>query len=189
MVISMGIQHSKFIVKLGNGVLKRNDVVLFTPDKNIVVCEPKFESAFAIITTVSEGGNEVCLKTFDNREFQAIKTDYISYVDYRNVEDLIHECKQYCIRNFYNHDLQIVIDLQEEFEEFLERCLDDSLHPITRDDIGAMNYEIENIFDALTFKRDINWSCTDVKFLRVIRDYCKQIYDWYDGIKNLNRNY
>ncbi len=166
----------EFRVKLGNGKISVGDAMLFTPTKNITICEPTFEKAFVYVDYITKDYNEACIRTLDDRHFQAINTDCLSYVDYRDVKLLISEAKKYSSANYY-HDLQVVIDLQESFDDLLKR-----FDEINQDNIGALAYDIDCIIETLQYERysDVltSWTCKDLEFLKALYNYCQLLGQW-----------
>ena len=173
----------KIKIKLGNAVVGVGDVVLFTPYNDVVVCNPKFESALAIVDYVSDNRNEVCLHTFDNRSFQAIKVDYIEILDYEVVDMIIDEAKIFYDKVYWKPNLQIVIDLMEEFDDLLERCrldpkCDEERIPVP-DDFGALSYDVSVIINAICYQRAEGWTCDDLEILNTMYRYLDVICDWW----------
>lgn len=168
----------EFRVKLGNGRISVGDVMLFKPTEDITICEPTFEKAFVYIDYITEDYNEACIHTLDDRYFEEINTDCLSYVDYRDVKLLISEAKKYSSANYY-HDLQAVIDLQEGFDDLLERFDD-----IMQDNIGALAYDIDCIIETLQYERcndvQTSWTCKDLEFLKVLYNYCHLLKQWHN---------
>ena len=172
----------KVRIKLGNGVVGVGDVVLFTPYNDVVVCNPKFESALAIVDYVSDNRNEVCLHTFDNRSFQAIKVDYIKVLDYQDVNMIIDEAKNFYDKVYWKPNLQIVIDLMEEFDNLLEACRLDPVYDEERipvnSDFGALSYDISVIINAMTYQREEGWTCDDLEILNTMYRYLDVMCKW-----------
>ena len=173
----------KVRIKMGNGVVGVGDVVLFTPNNDVVVCNPKFESALAIVDYVSNNHNEVCLHTFDNRGFQAITVDCIKVLDYQDVDMIIDEAKNFYDKVDWKAKLQIVVDLMEEFDDLLERCRfnpesDEELIP-GPDDFGALSYEISNLISAITYQREEGWTCKDLEILNTMYRYLDVMCKWW----------
>ena len=177
----MDTQKVRSIV--GNGVVGVGDVVLFTPNNDVVVCNPKFESALAIVDYVSNNHNEVCLHTFDNRGFQAITVDYIKVLDYQDVDMIIDEAKNFYDKVYWKAKLQIVVDLMEEFDDLLERCRFDpeSDEELISgpDDFGALSYEISNLISAITYQREEGWTCNDLEILNTMYRYLDVMCKWW----------
>lgn len=173
----------KVKIKMGNGVVGVGDVVLFTPYNDVVVCNPKFESALAIVDYVSNNRNEVCLHTFDNRSFQAIKVDYIKVIDYQDVNMIIDEAKGFYDKVYWKPNLQIVIDLMEEFDDLLERCRLDPVYdeeriPVTYD-FGALSYDVSLLIDAICYQREEGWTCDDLEILNTMYRYLDVMCKWW----------
>ena len=164
--------------QLGNGVIGVDDIVLFTPNENISVCEPTFEKALAIVEFVSDNKSEVCLKLFNNRKFQAIPVDCVKVLDYRDVNLLIDEALTFCSKNTYSADLQIVIDCVSEFEDLLNMCFDEFGKPHSSS-FGAMAYDVDVIMEAMMVDRESGWSCNDLIILATIYNYAHKISLWY----------
>lgn len=177
----MDTQKVRSIV--GNGVVGVGDVVLFTPYNDVVVCNPKFESALAIVDYVSDNRNEVCLHTFDNRSFQAIKVDYIKVLDHYDVNMIIDEAKGFYDKVYWKPNLQLVIDLMEEFDDLLERCKLDPVYDEERipvnSDFGALSYDISVIIDAMTYQREEGWTCDDLEILNTMYRYLDVMCKWW----------
>ncbi len=168
---------------VGNAVVGVGDIVLFTPYNDVVVCNPKFESALAIVDYVSNNRNEVCLHTFDNRSFQAIKVDYIKVLDYQDVDMIIDEAKGFYDNVYWKPNLQIVIDLMEEFDDLLERCrldpkYDEERIPVNSD-FGALSYDISVIIDAICYQREEGWTCDDLEILNTMYRYLYVMCKWW----------
>ena len=173
----------KVKIKLGNGVVGVGDVVLFTPYNDVVVCNPKFGSALAIVDYVSNNRNEVCLHTFYNRSFQAIKVDYIEILDYEAVDMIIDEAKGFYDKVYWKPNLQIVIDLMEEFDDLLERCrldpkYDEERIPVTYD-FGALSYDVSLLIDAICYQREEGWTCDDLEILNTMYRYLDVMCKWW----------
>lgn len=178
----MDTQKVRSIV--GNAVVGVGDVVLFTPYNDVVVCNPKFDSALAIVDYVSDNRNEVCLHTFDNRSFQAIKVDYIKILDYQDVNMIIDEAKNFYDKVYWKTNLQIVIDLMEEFDDLLDRCrldpkYDEERIPVNSD-FGALSYDISVIIDAMTYQREEGWTCDDLEILNTMYRYLDVMCNWWN---------
>lgn len=163
---------------LGNGVIGVNDVVLFTPNESISVCEPTFEKTLAIVEFVSENKNEVCLKLFNNRKFQAIPIECVEVLDYRDVNMLIHEALSFCSKNAFNANLQIVMDVISDFEDLLNSCFDEIGKP-HNSSFGATAYDVSVIMEAMLIDRPSDWSCEDLIILATIYNYAYQMSIWY----------
>lgn len=173
----------KVRIKMGNGVVGVGDVVLFTPNNDVVVCNPKFESALAIVDYVSNNHNEVCLHTFDNRGFQAIIVDCIKVLDYQDVNMIIDEANNFYDKVYRKAKLQIVVDLMEEFDDLFERCRfdpesDEELIP-GPDDFGALSYNISVLISAMIYQREEGWNCDDLEILNTMYRYLDVMCNWW----------
>lgn len=173
----------KVRIKMGNAVVGVGDVVLFTPYNDVVVCNPKFESALAIVDYVSDNRNEVCLHTFDNRSFQAIKVDYIKVLDHYDVNMIIDEAKNFYDKVYWKPELQVVIDLMEEFDDLLDRCRLDPVYDEERipvpHDFGALCYDVSVLIDAICYQREEGWRCDDLVILDTMYRYLDILKDWW----------
>lgn len=159
------------------------DVVLFTPKEDVVVCDPKFDSTLAIIDFVADDNSEVCLHTFNNRKFQAIKVDYVKVLDHYDINMLIDEAKEYYDKVYWKPNLQIVIDLMEDFDDLLERCRMDPVYdrecmPVP-DDFGALSYNISVLIDAICYQREEGWTCDDLEILNTMYRYLDILHSWW----------
>lgn len=159
------------------------DVVLFTPKEDVVVCDPKFDSTLAIIDFVADDNSEVCLHTFDNRRFQAIKIDCVEVLDHYNVKMLIDEAKEFYDKVYWKPDLQIVIDLMEDFDNLLERCRMDPVYdkecmPVP-DEFGALSYNISVLISAIIYQREEGWTCGDLEILNTMYRYLDILCSWW----------
>ena len=177
----MDTQKVRSIV--GNAVVGVGDVVLFTPYNDVVVCNPKFESALAIVDYVSDNRNEACLHTFDNRSFQAIKVDYIKVLDYQDVNMIIDEAKGFYDKVYWKPNLQIVIDLMEDFDDLLDRCrldpvYDEEMIPVP-DDFGALCYDVGLLIETICYQREEGWTCDDLEILNTMYRYLDILRDWW----------
>ena len=177
----MDTQKVRSIV--GNAVVGVGDVVLFTPYNDVVVCNPKFESALAIVDYVSDNRNEVCLHTFDNRSFQAIKVNYIKVLDYQDVNMIIDEAKGFYDKVYWKPNLQIVIDLMEDFDDLLDRCRLDPVYDEERipvpDDFGALCYDVGLLIETICYQREEGWTCDDLEILNNMYRYLDILRDWW----------
>lgn len=177
----MDTQKVRSIV--GNAVVGVGDVVLFTPYNDVVVCNPKFESALAIVDYVSDNHNEVCLHTFDNRSFQAIKVDYIKVLDYQDVNMIIDEAKGFYDKVYWKTNLQLVIDLMEEFDDLLVRSRLDPEYEANvisnSDDFGALCYDIGVIIETICYQREEGWTCDDLEILNTMYRYLDILRNWW----------
>ena len=170
----MDTQKVRSIV--GNAVVGVGDVVLFTPYNDVVVCNPKFESALAIIDYVSDNRNEVCLHTFDNRGFMAIKVDYIKVLDYQDIKMVINEAIEYHNKMYYEPELQVVIDLMDDFYHLITNYEDDT--EIRDDTFGSLAYDIDCIIDVFRFDRDDDYKCSDLSILKTLYNYAHLLQNW-----------
>ena len=73
--------------------------------------------------------------------------------------------------------MQVVIDLQEDFDHLLER-----FDEIKQDDIGALAYDIDCIIETMQYERcndvQTSWTCKDLEFLKVLYNYCQLLGQW-----------
>ena len=149
------------------------DFVLFTPSENIVVCEHKFDKAYAIIDCVNEKQTEVCLTTFDGRRFQAIKILGNIKKLFDNDINIVQESAI----DFYNTNVfdimkyGIIWYVFDDFKEYVEN-INSTKDRTTHSNFEELIYQICGIIELLKLQREENWTCHEIDLLKILKNYC-----------------
>ena len=148
------------------------DFVLFTPSKNIVICEPKFDKTYAIIDCVDENQTEVCLTTFDGRKFQAIKIcENIKKLFDDDILNVQTSAFQFCdkIHNYFYATL--LLELLDDFYDRLEH-IGFVIRATTSEHFIELRIEIDNIIELLRLNHDKSYTTFEIDKLNEMKNYC-----------------
>lgn len=148
------------------------DFVLFTPSEDIVVCEPKFDKTYAIIDYVDEKQTEVCLTTFDGRNFQGINIlENIKKLFDDDILNVQTSAFQFCdkIHNYFNATL--LLELLDDFYDRLEH-IGFVIRATTSKHFIDLKIEIDNIIELLRLNHDKNYKTFEIDKLDEMKKYC-----------------
>ena len=143
-------------------MLHVGDFVLFTPTDEVVVCEPKFDKAYAIIDCVDENQTEVCLTTFDGRKFQAIKI--IGNIRKMFDEDILNvqtSAMQLCDKITPYINATLLLELLDDFYDRLEH-IGFVIRAATSKHFTELIIEIDKIVELLRLNHDKDYKTFEI---------------------------
>lgn len=99
-------------------------------------------------------------------------------IDKSMLKFAISEARQFTMDEYYTPNLQLVIDVMEEFGELLFILEDDDRSEFDKQImVASMSYKVDTLMEVFTYDRKSDWSCIDVELLENMYTYIKLLGD------------
>lgn len=99
-------------------------------------------------------------------------------IDKSMIKFAISEARQFTMDEHHTPNLQLVIDMMEEFNELLFILEDDDKSEFDKKiALGSMSYRVDTLMEVFTYEKKSDWSCIDLELLENMYTYIKLLED------------
>ena len=150
-------------------MIKEGDFVLV--DKDACYEFKRDSDYFAIVEYI----DDYCqVQLINGTLYDIERVESLHKIDKSMLKFAISEARQFTMEEYYTPNLQLVIDVMEEFGELLFILEDEDKSEFDKKTaLGSMSYRVDTLMEVFTYERKSDWSCIDVELLENMYTYIK----------------